>query len=129
MEPPKIWRERRQRYLALGILCQNCREKSYPITEYCPHCSSEDLEEIKIAREGKILHFTKVSQTAESMMFNTPYIVGLIELNDGIRITGQITDSRYEDLKEGMKIRMVFRVLSKDGKEGLIGYGYKFVPI
>ena len=62
------------------------------------------------------------------MMFNAPYIIGLIELNDGIRVTGQITDTKSEDLKDGMNVKMVFRVLSKNGEEGLIGYGFKFVP-
>jgi uncharacterized OB-fold protein len=128
MEPPKIWRERRQRYLALGILCKKCQVKSFPITDYCPECSSEDTEEYKLVQTGKIVHFTRVSQTADEMMFNVPYIIGLIELDDGIRVTGQITDTKFEDLKEGMKVRMIFRVLAKDSEEGLIGYGFKFVP-
>ncbi len=128
MEPPKIWRERRGRYLGLGILCHDCKTKSFPVTNYCPECSSEKVEEIKLAQTGKILHFTKVSQTADEMMFNAPYIIGLIELNDGIRVTGQITDTKSEDLKDGMNVKMVFRVLSKNGEEGLIGYGFKFVP-
>jgi len=128
MEPPKIWRERRGRYLGLGILCHDCKTNSFPVTNYCPECSSEKVEEIKLAQTGKILHFTKVSQTADEMMFNAPYIIGLIELNDGIRVTGQITDTKSEDLKDGMNVKMVFRVLSKNGEEGLIGYGFKFVP-
>ena len=128
MEPPKIWRERRGRYLGLGILCNNCQAKSFPVVDYCPECSSEKVEEIKLAQTGKILHFTKVSQAADEMMFNTPYIIGLIELNDGIRVTGQITDTKFEDLRDGMSVKMVFRVLSKNGEEGLIGYGFKFVP-
>ena len=128
MEPPKIWRERRERYLGLGILCHDCQVKSFPVTKYCPECSSEKVEEIKLAQTGKILHFTKVSQTADEMMFNAPYIIGLIELDDGIRVTGQITDTISEDLKEGMNVKMIFRVLSKNGEEGLIGYGFKFAP-
>jgi len=129
MEPPKIWRERRERYLALGILCHECKKKSFPITQYCPHCSSENIAELKLAQTGKILHFTRVSQTAEELMFCAPYIIGLIELDDGIKVTGQITDIKFVELSEGTKVRMVFRALSKNGEEGLIGYGFKFVPI
>ncbi len=129
MEPPKIWRERREKYLALGILCQECKKKSFPITQYCPHCSSKNIAELKLAQTGKILHFTRVSQTAEELMFYAPYIISLVELDDGIKVTGQITDIKLEELSEGTKVRMVFRVLSKNGEEGLIGYGFKFVPI
>ncbi len=128
MEPPKIWRERRQRYLTLGILCNKCQMKSFPVTDFCPECSSNDIEEIKLAQTGKVLHFTRVTQTADVMMFNTPYIIGLIELDDGTRVTGQITDTKIEDLKYGMKVKTVFRILSKNGEEGLIGYGFKFIP-
>lgn len=129
MEPPKIWRERREKYLALGILCQECKRKSFPITLYCPHCSSENISELKLAQTGKILHFTRVTQTAEELMLYAPYIIGLVELDDGIEVTGQITDTKLEDLTEGMEVRMVFRILSKNGEEGLIGYGFKFVLI
>ncbi|MCE7738027.1 MAG: Zn-ribbon domain-containing OB-fold protein [Candidatus Heimdallarchaeota archaeon] len=129
MEPPKIWRERREKYLALGVLCHDCKKKNFPITQRCPDCTSGNIEEVKLAQTGKILYFTRVSQTAKEMMFYAPYIVALIELDDRIRVTGQITDTKFEDLTEGMKVRMVFRTLSKNGEEGLIGYGFKFVHI
>ena len=128
MEPPKIWRERRGKHLALGIKCQNCGKKSFPILEFCPNCSSKNLEEVKLAQNGKILYFTQVSQTTNEMMFYAPYIVALVELEDGIRVTGQIRDISLDQLFVGMQVRTVFRVLSKDGNEGLIAYGFKFVP-
>ena len=129
MEPPKIWRERRGKYLALGIECMDCGTKHFPVTDNCPNCDNNNLQEYKLAENGTVLHFTTVTNTANEMMFNAPYIIALIELIDGIRITGQIVDCKYEDLKEGMKVRMVFRILAKDGLEGLIRYGYKFSPI
>ncbi len=128
MEPPKIWRERRERYLGIGNNCLDCKEKSFPKANYCLKCSSKNIEEYKLARTGKILHFTQVTQPAQETIMYSPFIIGLIELDDGIKVTGQIVDYNYDDVKEGMKVRMIFRVLSIDKEEGLIKYGYKFVP-
>ncbi|MHA2357560.1 MAG: Zn-ribbon domain-containing OB-fold protein [Candidatus Heimdallarchaeaceae archaeon] len=129
MEPPKIWRESRERYLAIGIECTDCKSKSFPISISCPKCGSKNIKEYKISRTGKVLHFTNVTQTSPEMNFYTPFNIGIIELDDEIKITGQIVDCENKEIKEGMKVRMVFRVLAKDGNEGLIKYGFKFAPI
>ncbi|MHA1302996.1 MAG: Zn-ribbon domain-containing OB-fold protein [Candidatus Heimdallarchaeaceae archaeon] len=128
MEPPKIWRERSERYLGIGIQCQDCGEKNFPKTRQCPSCASENVVPYRIAQFGKLEYFTQVKNTGEEMIFYTPYIIGIIELDDGIRVTAQLVDCDYENLKKGMRVRMVFRVLAKNGKNGLIRYGFKFAP-
>ena len=129
MEPPKIWREKRQRYLALGISCKKCGKRSFPLSEYCPYCVTNDVEEYRLAETGKILYFTNVSMASNEMAFNAPYCLGIIELDDGIKVTGQIIDCDYKDLRNGMEVKMVFRILARDGHEGLIKYGFKFTSI
>ena len=129
MEPPKIWRERRERYLALGIKCLDCNKTSFPLAMYCPECNSDNIIEHKLANTGKIVFFTQVTLAAKEMISYSPYALGIVELDDGIRVTGQIVDCMYEDLKEDMKVRMVFRILSSDNNEGLIRYGFKFKPV
>ena len=128
MEPPKIWREKRERYLALGTECMDCKSKSFPKGNTCLKCGSNHVKEYKISEYGKILLFSSVTQTAKEMMASTPHIIALVELDDGIIVTAQIVDCNYEKLTEGMKVKMVFRILSKDGLEGLIKYGFKFTP-
>ncbi|MCG3222170.1 MAG: Zn-ribbon domain-containing OB-fold protein [Candidatus Heimdallarchaeota archaeon] len=128
MEPPKIWREKRERYLAVGIKCLDCENKSFPKSEYCIKCSSSNVEEYKLANTGKLLYYAQVTQTAQEMMEYTPYIVGIVELDDAIKVTGQIVDCNLDEIKEGMPLRMVFKILARDGDEGLIRYGFKFAP-
>ncbi|MHA1953904.1 MAG: Zn-ribbon domain-containing OB-fold protein [Candidatus Heimdallarchaeaceae archaeon] len=128
MEPPKIWREKRERYLAVGIKCLDCKNKSFPKSEVCTKCSGSNLEEYKLANTGKLLYYSQVTQTAQEMMEYTPYVLGIVELDDSIKVTGQIVDCNLDEVKEGMLVRMVFRVLARDGDEGLIRYGFKFAP-
>ncbi|MHA1398497.1 MAG: Zn-ribbon domain-containing OB-fold protein [Candidatus Heimdallarchaeaceae archaeon] len=129
MQPPKIWREKRQRYLAIGMKCKKCGHKSFPLVMACPACGSNEIEEYKLQKQGELLQFTLVSQASHEMINFSPYVYGLIELEDGVKISGQIVDCKYSELKEGTKVRMIFRVLSRDNDEGLIKYGYKFTPI
>ena len=81
MQPPKIWREKRQRYLGLGIECTECSSKTFPFSQQCPKCSSMNVKEYKISNSGKIIHFAQVSQTAKEMMANVPYVIGIVELD------------------------------------------------
>lgn len=128
MQPPKIWREKRERYLAAGTECKDCKEKSFPKSKYCINCGSTNVEEYKLAETGKLLYYTQVTQTAQEMIEYSPYIIGIVELDDTIRVTGQIVDCNFDEVKEGMQVRMVFRILAQDGDEGLIRYGFKFAP-
>jgi len=58
-----------------------------------------------------------------------PYVVALVELDDGVRILTQLTDVSPEEVSKGMRVEAVFRRVKEDGAEGLILYGYKFRPV
>ena len=57
---------------------------------------------------------------------NSPYAVGIIELDEGAKITAQIVDCDVNELNIGDEVEVVFRKIREDGKEGVISYGYKF---
>lgn len=55
-----------------------------------------------------------------------PYILAVVELDEGARLTGQIVDAHKGDVKIGSRVSRVFRVIQRDDPEGLIHYGFKF---
>jgi len=57
-----------------------------------------------------------------------PYVMAIIELDEGVRLTGQVIDCKPDDVKIGMRVAATFRKLGEDGRAGIIHYGYKFVP-
>ena len=57
-----------------------------------------------------------------------PYAVGIVELDDGVRLTAQVVDCDFSGLAIGLRVRLEFRKLSEEGAAGVIYYGYKFVP-
>lgn len=58
-----------------------------------------------------------------------PYCIGIVELKEGVKITTQIVDIKFEDLKIGMTVYATFRKLYNCGQEGIINYGIKFRPL
>jgi hypothetical protein len=58
----------------------------------------------------------------------TPYAVGIVELDGGVRITAQIVDCDFEKLAVGLRLRVEFRRIQKQGEAGILCYGYKCVP-
>ena len=58
-----------------------------------------------------------------------PYVIAIVQMDEGVRITGQIIDVELDELKVGMKVRTTLRKVSDDGAAGVIHYGYKFMPV
>lgn len=85
------------------------------------------MEEHKFRGTGKVVTFTTIYSATEDFDRQTPYILAIIQLDEGPRLTGQIV-SLPDDVKIGMRVRPVFRILGKEGDRGIIYYGTKFVP-
>jgi uncharacterized OB-fold protein len=87
------------------------------------------IERVKLKGEGKIFSFTEVQDGLEELNLQKPYIVAMVELDEGARVTGQIIDCDACDISIGTPVRATLRKLSDEGASGVIHYGYKFVPI
>lgn len=73
---------------------------------------------------GVIESFTVVYNAPKDFENQVPYILALIKLENGEKITSQIVDSDKIDI--GMKVEPCLRRLYSDGEDGLICYGAKF---
>jgi uncharacterized OB-fold protein len=78
--------------------------------------------------QGSVVSFTVIRVGPAQFADQTPYAVGIVELDGGVRITSQIVDCDLEQLAIGMRVRLEFRKLQEDGKGGILEYGYKCVP-
>ena len=128
MTIPKYWREIKYRYRLIGSKCRNCGRVYFPRRMVCPKCGSKDFEEVNLSQRGRVLSYTVIRRPPQGYERYTPYVVGLIELDDGVRIMSQIVDCTPEEAKVGMVVEAVFRKVKEDGDTGIIEYGYKFRP-
>ena len=122
---PLAWRRFQARYRLVGNKCKKCGKLYFPPRVFCNACGSEELEEYKFREEGKIVTFTKIHVAPSGFEHRVPYFVGIIELENGVKITGEVI-GREEDIKIGARVKAVFRKIFEDGKSGIIHYGLKW---
>jgi uncharacterized OB-fold protein len=127
---PRFWRNLKSRYNLIGTKCMNCKEVHFPPRHFCPECRRlSRLEEFKLEGRGEIVTYTVIHAPMEGFEGQLPYILAIVKLSDGPKITTQIVDCEIDEVETGMEVKSVFRKIQEDGEAGLIHYGYKFRPI
>ena len=129
MFPAKIWREFPQRYRLEAAKCKKCGKIFFPPRLVCNACAHREFEEIKLPWEGTLVSYTIIRTPPPSFADQGPFAVGIIEVVPGLQITCQIVDVDLDKLFMGQKLLLEFRLIQKDGKRGVLCYGYKAVPI
>lgn len=129
MATPRFWREIPYRYRLEGSKCVKCGQEYFPPRAVCPKCKSRSTEKVELPCEGKVETFTVIDVAPAAWRSLTPYAVGVIELTNGVRLTAQIVDCELDKISIGQPVKLEFRRLIDDGPSGVIGYGYKAVPV
>lgn len=124
---PLHWRRIRERYNMVGNKCQKCGAVYFPKRTICKNCRSQgELEEVKLSGKGEVVSYTVIRSPPDSMKSSAPYIVAIIQLEEGPSVSAQIEDTDVEDVEIGSKVEKIFRKVNEAGEEGIIKYGYKF---
>jgi uncharacterized OB-fold protein len=85
------------------------------------------VADYKFAGLGTVVTFTVIHTANEQFEALTPYVLAIVKLDEGPRMTAQIV-CRPDEVKIGMRVKSVFRRIAADGESGIIHYGTKFVP-
>ncbi|MEM4310955.1 MAG: Zn-ribbon domain-containing OB-fold protein [Nitrososphaerales archaeon] len=126
MNPISYWREKERYYRLLGSHCNQCKRDFYPPVYVCRECGSKDIVDREMPQEGTILTYTILYEAMEGFDGYEPLVLAIIKLDNNVRVLAQIADTKGEDIKIGDRVRMIFRKIREEGKEGTIYYGYKF---
>ena len=76
----------------VGMACAECGTKAFPAREVCSACGSDDVEPASLQRSGKLYSFSEVHVAPKG--FAIPYVVGYVDLDDGVRLFGQVEGTR-----------------------------------
>jgi uncharacterized OB-fold protein len=128
MSVPRYWREQVPRYRLLGKECTKCGLRYFPSRPICK-CDSTEFKDYKLSENGEVITWTVIRNAPLGYVKYAPYVVALIELEDGIRLLSQVVDVELDKVKTGLKVEAVFRRVTEDGSSGILQYGYKFRPI
>jgi len=75
----------------LGLKCKECGNITVPPKIVCSKCSSTDLDIAELSGKGKIQTFTTVFVPPEGREGECPYVIVLVELDEGPWIMGNLT--------------------------------------
>ncbi len=92
-----------------GLKCSGCGEVSAQPRLICAKCGGQDLEAIELKGGGAIQTFTVNYVAAEGRESEVPYIVAIVELDEGPWIMGNIAGLKPEEASMdimGRKVRM-----------------------
>lgn len=93
--------------------CGGCSHLAHPPVVRCPECGSYDLR-YKVASGKATLH-SFVEPVHPPMPFMTyPYVVGLVDLEEGTRLLTNIVHCPPELIKVGMALELVFQETDPD---------------
>jgi len=121
------WRRLPERYRLSGSKCENCGTNYFPTRKLCPKCRRKGkLATRQFSGKGTVYSFSELSSGPAGFELEVPYVLAIVELEEGPRITAQIVGISEKDVKIGDCVEMIFRKIVEDSEEGLIHYGYKF---
>ncbi len=129
MISPRYFREIPQRYRLEAARCTKCGKVYFPPRTYCGECKSKEFETVKLPDTGKILTYTVIRVGPANFSQETPYVVAIVEVSKGLRMTMQVADIDVNKVEIGQNVKIVFRKIQDEGKSGLHCYGYKAVVI
>ena len=89
--------------------CEDCENHFFPPANHCPKCLSNHIQWVETSGEGSLYSWVEYHYAYhEAFKERLPYLVGIIELNEGCRIIANLVECKEENLKIGMPLRAVF---------------------
>jgi Predicted nucleic-acid-binding protein containing a Zn-ribbon len=82
--------------------CKKCGKLHHPRYIVCqnPECDGREFDPIELGGKGKLLTWTRVYNLPEG--FTQPWLnFGIVEFENGVRVTGQIG---FDDIVDGMEV-------------------------
>jgi uncharacterized OB-fold protein len=112
----------------LGSRCDHCGSSSFPRSDTCPFCATEDPAPVELSRRGRLWAWTAVTAPPPGYLGEVPYGIGVVELPEGVRVIGRLTESDPAALspEQEMELRVVPLGRDESGNDVVT---YAFAPV
>ncbi|MDZ4270960.1 MAG: OB-fold domain-containing protein [Mycobacterium sp.] len=109
----------------IGSRCDSCSATTFPAQQRCPRCSAGSMSEVLLPRTGTLIAWTTqgfppgapyAGPTGKDFV---PFGVGLVQLDDVIRVEGRLTENDPAKLEFGqaVELTMIPFTTDADGNE------------
>ena len=95
--------------------CEDCQKYIFYPKLFCPFCLSERLHWVESSGKGKIYSFTVVySYQPTEFEDDVPYVIAVIELEEGVRMMSNIVECKPDDIRCDMEVEVIFEQVTDD---------------
>jgi hypothetical protein len=113
-ESAPFWAATRQHRLLIRH-CHACGRPHFYPRHYCPHCWSDDCEWRPASGRGRVYSYTVIHHTDVAPFKEMlPYIVALIDLEEGVRLTSSIVEATPDVMHVGMPVEVVYEQITDE---------------
>jgi len=99
--------------IAEGVLriqhCQACGRYVFYPRAVCPHCGAVDLCWVEARGTGRIHSYTIVHRAPAEYRDEAPYVVALVELDEGVRMMTRLIDAEPAAVRVEMPVEVAIR--------------------
>jgi uncharacterized OB-fold protein len=89
--------------------CRSCGRNSLYTRPFCPHCWSEDVELVPASGRARLYTWSVVHQNAAPFDVRTPYVLAMVDLDEGPRLMTALEDYPDTALRAGLELALDFR--------------------
>lgn len=93
--------------------CSGCGQQRHPPRPMCPHCRSLDWTTIESSGRGVVYSYVMPHQP-RFPFFDYPYVVALVELDEGVRLVSNLTGIDPADITVGMAVEVYYQSFDGD---------------
>ena len=106
-ETKPYWDSCRQGQLLIQK-CDACDEYQFYPRGICANCWSSDIKWFPSSGRGTVWTFTVTNQNRTPGFDTGPYVLALVELEEGVRMFTNIVDCDPKDVSIGMAVEVTF---------------------
>jgi uncharacterized OB-fold protein len=98
----------------MGSKCKTCGSTSFPPRADCDKCMSDEFEFFEMSGKARLHTYTKIVAAPTGFEDVAPYIVGVVDLDEGGRALAWIGDTiKEEEIKIGMELQVVPQIFEE----------------
>lgn len=101
-----FWNGLRDRHLLIQR-CVSCGTLRHPPRPMCPHCNSLEWDTVTASGRGTVHSFVMPQHPTFPFM-DYPYIVALVDLEEGVRLVSNLIGIAPEDAQIDMPVEVCF---------------------
>jgi uncharacterized OB-fold protein len=108
----------------LGGYSASSGRHHFPRSEVCPYTGADDVVPARLSRYGTLWAWTAVTARPAGYAGPIPYGFGVVELPEGLRVVGRITEADPERLAFGQRMAVVAEELPGEDGEPVVVWAF-----